>query len=65
MATYYEQKQNNAVSNFCDEDDDMLHFFINCKNVKEFWRFGINWWENISRISIKHSNVLNTTWLSK
>ncbi len=37
----------------------MLHFFINCKKVKEFLSFWINWWENISRIHIKHSNVLN------
>ncbi len=36
-----------------------LHFFINCKNVKEFWSFWINWCENISRIPIKYSNVLN------
>ncbi len=49
----------NALCNFCDDDDDMLHFFINCKKVKEFWIFWINCWENISRMPIKHSNVLN------
>ncbi len=51
--------KNNAVCNFCNEDDDTLHFFINCKKVNEFWSFWINWWENISKIPIKYSNVIN------
>ncbi len=44
MALFYKHKSN-AICNFCDEADDMLHFFINCKKVKEFWSFGFNWWE--------------------
>ncbi len=32
---------NNAVCNFCDEDDDMLFFFINCKKLKNFEDFGL------------------------
>ncbi len=31
--------KNNAVSNFCDEDEEMLHFFINCKKLKNFGDF--------------------------
>ncbi len=44
--------------NFCSEVDDMIHFFINCPKVKQFWSFWLNWWEKISGIPIKYSTVL-------
>ncbi len=29
--------KNNALCNFCDDDDDILIIFINCVKVKAFW----------------------------
>ncbi len=46
------------ICNFCSEVDDIIHFFINCHKVKEFWSFWLNWWEKISGIPIKYCTVL-------
>jgi len=36
-----------AICNFCDKDDDLVHFFIECPLVSNFWQSFANW---LSRI---------------
>ncbi len=38
--------------------DDLPHFFIRCLKVKEFWLLWFNWWENLSGIVIRNSQVI-------
>ncbi len=41
--------------------DDILHFFKKCPKVNDFGHVGlitINWWENLSEITIKNSPAL-------
>ncbi len=38
--------------------DDLPHFFIRCLKVKEFWPHWFNWWENLSGIVIRNSQVI-------
>ncbi len=44
--------------NYCGGVDDILHFFKKCSKANDFWSYWINWWENLSEITIKNSPVL-------
>ena len=41
--------------NFCEEEDDILHFLVLCKNTYAFWTSFYNWWYCISNISIQET----------
>ena len=36
--------------NFCDEEDNILHFFLYCNNSEIFWSSFFNWWCKISEV---------------
>ncbi len=38
--------------------DDLPHFFVRCLKVKEFWLHWFNWWESLSGIVIRNSQVI-------
>ena len=33
--------------------DDLLHFFINCKKVKQFWIDFVHWWNRLAEVKIQ------------
>ena len=37
---------------FCDNEDDLLHYFIYCHKTDLFWKCFFNWWYAISDITI-------------
>ena len=40
------------ICNYCDESDDLLHFFIYCNRVHTFWVSLFKWWNRTSDIVI-------------
>ncbi len=50
--------KNCSVCDYCMNVDDFPHFFIRCLKVKEFWLHWFNWWEHISGIVIRNSQVI-------
>ena len=42
----------NPFCQYCDEVDDLRHFFLLCPNVSMFWRSLFLWWNRISEIRI-------------
>ena len=44
--------EENSNCNFCNENDDIRHFFLLCPKVKDFWLSFFNWWNHISSIKI-------------
>ncbi len=38
--------------------NDLQHFFIRCLKVNEFWLHWFNWWEHLSGIVIRNSQVI-------
>ncbi len=43
---------------YCKNEDRFSHYFIRCQKVAEFWTHCFNWWENLSSILIKDSQVI-------
>ncbi len=43
---------------YCNNEDNLPHYFIRCQKVAEFWTHWSNWWENLSCILIKDSQVI-------
>jgi len=47
-------KRDDNNCSFCNDNvDDILHYFIECKSVKPFWRSLFNWWFNISETNFQ------------
>ena len=38
--------------NFCNEEDDLLHYFLYCPVTKQFWKYFSNWWNRQTDICI-------------
>ncbi len=43
--------------NFCNNVDDLIHFFIYCENTKQFWTSFYKWWNNISEFNIGRNYI--------
>ena len=41
--------------NFCDEEDNIQHFLLYCKNTHSFWNSFVNWWHYHSEIVIEET----------
>ncbi len=41
------------ICEYCSNVDDLLHFFLYCQNVHEFWVLLFKWWNQTSETSIK------------
>ncbi len=50
--------KNSPVCDYCNNADDLPHYFIRCPKVAEFWCYWFNWWENLSGIDIRDSQVI-------
>ena len=48
--------KDNKTCNFCNEIDDIAHFFIYCKLVKLFWKTWSKWWNSLSKTDISNCN---------
>ena len=42
--------------NFCDEEDDIVHFFIKCQISDNFWKRFADWLQNTLEINFKFSH---------
>ena len=42
---------------FCDLEDNLIHFLIRCNKVQQFWSCFINWWTRTTNISIAIENI--------
>ncbi len=47
-----------SICNFCNEQDTLDHFFLNCPNTKTFWNHWHNWWTFITDLNISHCEPL-------
>ncbi len=43
--------------NFCNNVDDLIHFFIYCENTKQFRTSFYKWWNNISEFNIGRNYI--------
>ncbi len=43
----------------CNNVDDPPYFFLYCSSITEFWKYWINWLENISAPQLGHVLALN------
>ncbi len=43
--------------NICNDVDDLIHFFIYCENIKQFWTSFYKWWNNISEFNIGTNDI--------
>ena len=39
--------KNSPVCSYCDQTDDIGHFFFMCKDVYEFWKRICTWWDTL------------------
>ena len=46
--------------NYCDENDDIVHFFIKCENTSKFWQTFTNWLGNTLEedFKIMHHDII-------
>ncbi len=42
------------ICNYCEEVDDLQHFFLHCNKIEQFWESFINWWNRINTITLEH-----------
>ncbi len=40
-----------SICNYCNDVNDIPHFFLKCSKVKEFWNMMINWLEQLSELN--------------
>ena len=38
---------------YCNDTDDIMHFFLFCPKVNGFWNTFFNWWNNLGDIQIQ------------
>ena len=43
----------NSKCNYCDKEDNLMHYFLYCPNTEIFWKCFFNWWNSLSGIVIK------------
>ncbi len=43
--------------NFCNNVDDLIHFFMHCENTEQFWTSFYKWWNNISEFNIGRNYI--------
>ncbi len=43
--------------NFCNDVDNLIHFFIYCENIKQFWNSFYKLWNNISEFNIGINDI--------
>jgi hypothetical protein len=48
--------KNNNICNFCNQTDNIQHFFIHCPKNKLFWKTWSKWWNDISKTNISNCN---------
>ncbi len=51
--------QDSEICEYCNEVDDIVHFFLKCSNVRDFWNMILNWLERLSEINLKNIPIFN------
>jgi exonuclease III len=49
--------KNNVQCNYCEKEDNILHFLLQCERVNKFWFQLLKWWNNLNLIKIDHYSV--------
>ncbi len=50
--------KDSEICEYCNEVDDIVHFFLKCSKVRNVWNVILNWLERLSEIkSHKHPNI--------
>jgi hypothetical protein len=44
---------NNSICKFCNLEDTLIHFFLQCSNTKNLWYMILNWWNSLDIIKIE------------
>ena len=54
------EKKDSGTCNYCDENDDLVHFFIKCEKTSNFWQAFTNWLGRIleEEIKIMHHDII-------
>ena len=47
--------KSSSKCDFCNEEDNLLHYFIYCPNTNLLWKCFFNWWYTITKIDIKET----------
>jgi hypothetical protein len=47
--------KDSSKCNYCEEEDTLIHFFLNCEQVDSFWHSFFVWFKNASETSIDFS----------
>ncbi len=50
--------KNSSLCVYCNNVDDLPHYFIRCAKVAYLWSYLFNWWENLSGIDIRDNQVI-------
>ena len=51
--------KNSPVCSYCDQTDDIGHFFFKCKDVYEFWKRIYTWWNTLDYDDVDFPAFLN------
>ena len=49
---YEMQLTNSPCCQYCDQEDNISHFFLLCPKVKDFWYFFFAWWNRLGALYI-------------
>ncbi len=47
------------ICEYCNEVDDIVHFFLKCSKVRDCWNVILNWLECLSKINMKNILIFN------
>ena len=51
--------KNSPECNYCNNTDNLPHFFLQCPEVKVFWNYWLKWWESTSKLYIRNNQELH------
>ena len=49
--------KSSSLCDFCENEDNLIHYFMHCSNTKIFWNYFFNWWHTITEMLIE--NILD------
>ena len=52
LRLYNQKVINSSTCSYCDEVDDLLHYFVKCGSVIFFWKQLELWWNRVSTVNV-------------
>ncbi len=53
--------KNNNICSYCNNNDTITHFLIDCTSNKIFWKIWARWWISITDFNIGEENNIHKT----